>query len=100
MAEQLNVDPDVLRALATSTDSVAEALGALEVKTAANAASSALPGADLAELCISSGEVTESAYRRMSNRCRTISGIAKGSANAFEVSDTEFQRRLNELGGS
>ncbi|MFD3705791.1 type VII secretion target [Nocardia sp. NPDC058658] len=94
----LNVDPDELRSLASSMESVAGLLDALEVRTAANAVGAALPGADLADVCASSGEVTETAFRRMGARCRRISQIAKGSADTFEITDVEFSKRITELG--
>ncbi|MGW5440524.1 hypothetical protein [Nocardia asteroides] len=94
----LNVNPDELRSLASSMESVAGALDALEVRTAVNAVGAALPGANLAEICASSGEVTENAFRRMGSRCRRIAQISKGNADTFEITDIEFSRRITELG--
>ncbi|MFG2445012.1 hypothetical protein ACGFQG_19270 [Nocardia fluminea] len=92
------MDPDELRSLASSMESLAGVLDALEVRTAANAVGAALPGADLSEICASSGEVTEIAFRRMGSRCRRISQIAEGNADTFEITDVEFSKRINALG--
>ncbi|MFD0366339.1 hypothetical protein ACFQZZ_33320 [Nocardia sp. GCM10030253] len=95
----MKVNPDELRGLVTSMTAAADAVELLDVRTAASAAGAALPGANLGEICASSGDVTAAAYQRAANRCRRVSQIAAGVGANFEVTDTDFSARLAALDG-
>ncbi|MFE1593401.1 hypothetical protein [Nocardia sp. NPDC058705] len=91
----LNVDPDELRSLTSSMEVSRRSAGRTRAPDCRERFGAALPGADLADICASSGEVTETAFRRMGSRCRRISQIARGNADTFE-----FSKRITALGGA
>ncbi|GAB2640267.1 type VII secretion target [Nocardia goodfellowii] len=94
----MKVDPAELRALARWMDSVAAAIGALEVKTSASAVRTVLPGSPLGALTDTAVAQVEEAWSRMASRCTRISVVAKGTAGDFEVTDDEFGRKLKAMG--
>ncbi|MGW0246734.1 type VII secretion target [Nocardia goodfellowii] len=97
MGEQMKVDPAELRTLASWMDSVATAMGGLQVKTSVSAAT-AMPGSPLGALTDTAVAQVEEAWSRMASRCTRVSAAAEGTASNFEVTDEEFARNLKAMG--
>lgn len=95
----MQVDPEQLRALASSMERIGAALDALEVRPAADAVGPAMPGTPLGTACSTAGEYVEGAWLRMAMRCTRLSNIAPGSASTYAVSDQQFRDELNSLDG-
>lgn len=95
----MKVDPDQLRALATSMDDIGGKVDALDVRTKADAIAGVLPGSVLGASCATAAEYVEGAWLRMAMRHKRISNLCKGSAGTYEVTDTEFSAELDKMGG-
>ncbi|MEU7630287.1 hypothetical protein AB0C34_09920 [Nocardia sp. NPDC049220] len=95
----MKVDPEKLRDLAASMDDIGAQAGALNVRLSADAVAGALPGSPLAEVCATAVEYVESTWLGMAVRCERLSGICRGSAGTYEVTDIDFRDRLAAMNG-
>lgn len=94
----MKVDPGQLRALATSMDDISGKVAALDVRTKGDAVAGVLPGSSLGAACATASEYVEGAWLRMAMRHKRVSNLCKGSADTFEVTDTDFRDKLAQMG--
>lgn len=94
----MKVNPDELRAMAVALDMAGQTIDDLDVRTICSSAGSSLAGTSLSQACSQAGEYVEGAYLRMAGRMWRMSGVAKGTADSYDVTDEDFTHKLDEMG--
>lgn len=93
----LEADIQQLRTLSVELDDVATQIDAIDVRSQGDQIGVALPGVALGQVCAQAGASTEGAWLRVAQRVQQLSRIVKDSAEAYQITDEEFQRRLNTM---
>ncbi|QNG20943.1 hypothetical protein G4H71_08945 [Rhodococcus triatomae] len=94
----MQVDPEQLRALASSMDRIGAEIDALNVRSKVDEVGPAMQGSPLGGSCSVAGEFVEGAWLRMAMRCARYSNLARGSASTYAVTDQDFRDGLTAMG--
>ncbi|TQF65780.1 hypothetical protein FK531_20335 [Rhodococcus spelaei] len=90
----MKVDTAALRAFASAVDDAGTAIDAIQ----AIDTGTALPGSTTGPACAQATTFVEGAYLRVADRMRRMGTIARGNANEFDVTESEFTDRLGSMG--
>lgn len=93
----LEADIAQLKDLAATLDSVAGEIDKIDVRTSGDKLAEALPGCSLTPVCAQVGEFAEGAWLRVAQRMQQLSRLVTESANAYEMTDDEFKRKLDTM---
>jgi hypothetical protein len=91
----MKVDSAQLRAFASTMDDAGAAVDALDVI----GPGVGLPGSAAAAACVQAVEFVEGAYLRVADRLRQTALIARGNADQYDVTESDFTTRLAAMGG-
>ncbi|QBJ97699.1 hypothetical protein ERC79_18445 [Rhodococcus sp. ABRD24] len=93
MGDQLGVDTDTLRWLATSLTGAADRISGIELSALIDAVTSAMPASSAAAAAARAGEPLLGSYRDTAGRLRAMAATTE--ANAREYDATDHTSRLN-----
>ncbi|EGD25307.1 hypothetical protein [Prescottella equi] len=91
----MKVDSARLRAFASTMDGAGDAVDAIDVI----GPGVRLPGSAAATACNQAVEFVEGAYLRVADRLRQMAVIARGNADEYDVTESDFTARLGAMGG-
>ncbi|MGW9565179.1 hypothetical protein [Prescottella equi] len=92
----MKVDSARLRAFASMMDDAGAAVDALEVI----GPGVRLPGSAAAAACEQAVEFVEGAYLRVADRMRQMAAIARGNADEYDVTESDFTAHLAAMDGN
>ncbi|AQA21035.1 hypothetical protein BTZ20_4118 [Rhodococcus sp. MTM3W5.2] len=93
----LKVDPAMLRRFGDAVSGVSESIAGLDVSSPFADSQQALPGTQFSVVCADGFEATTAALRNVCSRLVTISNIAHGTANDYEVAEADFTAKLHVM---
>lgn len=97
----MKVNTDQLRKLATTLNSTADAIDAVDVRSDTSGIAGALPGcSDVSRACVQGGEFTEGAYLCLAGRQRRMAGITTDNANNYQATDERYATELGAMGAT
>ena len=91
----MKVDSAQLRVFASTMDGACDAVDAIDVI----GSGVRLPGSAAAKACDQAVEFVEGAYLRVADRMRQMAVIARGNADEYDVTESDFTARLGAMGG-
>ncbi|MFD3744034.1 hypothetical protein [Nocardia sp. NPDC058633] len=98
------VDPDRLRLLSKSMDTIAVVAEGLSIADSlvsfSASAESGNPESLVSEVLGSGLSVCEDVWSGFGSRCRQVSAASRGGASDFEVTDAEFSDALRAVAGA
>ncbi|MFC7449690.1 hypothetical protein [Rhodococcus daqingensis] len=93
----MKVDPEMLRKFGDAVSGVSDSIAGLDVSSPFVDSQQALPGTQFSDVCVDGFEVTAAALRNVCSRLMTISEIAHGTANNYDVTETDFTAKLHVM---
>lgn len=94
----LTVDPEMLRQFSSAASRTSESLRGLDVSTPFAECQEALPGTEIASVAVRGCDATATAIKNVCLRLGAISKISAGTANTYEVAETDFSEMLKSMG--
>lgn len=93
----MKVDPGALRKFAETASSAGDSLANVDVSSPFADSQGAMPGTEFAAVGTEGYEVVAGVLKNICIRLSSISDIARGSANNYEVSESDFTSMLDAM---
>jgi hypothetical protein len=93
----LQADIDQLTKLATTLDTLADAIGDLHVRGKDNLVTAAMPGSTVPSDCLQAGLRVEAAYAQVAKRMQDVAGKIRESSANLQTTDDQFAQGMHAL---